>query len=406
MIAVLAAFSIVSLFDMWLSWRQMAYVQARRASVPPAFAGRITLADHQKAADYTQARGRLAILGEAAGLAMIFFWLLFGLDWLHGITDRAGLSALWGGVLFIAAVAIVGEIEALPFSIYGTFGIEQRFGFNRTSVPQFIRDLALHGAVSAVIGLPLLAGALWLMERMPGNWWLMAWPALMGLMLILSVVAPVWILPLFNRFMPLEDAALKARVERLAARCGLRTRGIYAIDGSKRSTHANAFVTGFGPTKRIALFDTLIQRHTPDEIEAVLAHEFGHVHHRHILYSLLRGAAVALLVLWALGWLTRQPWLFTTLGLVHTDNATGLLVASFIIGLAMKPLNFLSNWISRRNEFEADAFAKAKCGGEALASALVKLVNDSAKSLNDDPLYALMNYSHPPVPMRVARLLV
>ena len=394
---------------LWLAGRQMRHVAQHRASVPAAFAERIGLAAHQKAADYTIAKTRLGLLEGSFGAALLIGWTLLG-----------GLNALnlallaWLGpgllqqVALLAAFTALGALLELPLSWYRTFVLEQKHGFNRMTLRLWLTDGLKGTLVGAAIGLPVVALLLWLMQAAGPLWWLWAWALWMAFNLLLLVLYPSLIAPLFNRFEPLQDPALKARIETLLARCGFKAQGLFVMDGSKRSAHANAYFTGFGPAKRVVFFDTLLQQLAPGEIDAVLAHELGHYKRRHILKRIVLMAVLSLGALALLGWLAQQVWFYTGLGvtpnLMQPNGALAL-----ILFLLVTPLVgfFASPWmsaLSRRQEFEADAFAAAHADPRDLASALLKLYQDNASTLTPDPLYVRFYYSHPPASERLARL--
>jgi STE24 endopeptidase len=390
---------------LWLNARQAAHVIACRDRTPADFAEVVPVAEHRKAADYTVAKARLAMSRAVVDLALTAGWILGGIDRVSdGVASVFGGGSIAAGVALLVAISLIGEGVTLPFALYRTFVIEARFGFNQTSGWLFLRD----GVVSLVLNLgvtvPLLAGTLWLMGWASGPWWLYAWIGLMGFALALMVVYPIWLAPLFNRFTPLPDGALRDRVEALMTRCGFRVGGLFVMDASRRSSHGNAYFTGFGRAKRIVFYDTLIARHGADEIEAVLGHELGHFVHRHVLYTVLRLAAVSFAGFWALGYLAKQTWFTAGFGLVHGGDAQALVLFMLCLPLLAPLVAPIGNGLSRRAEFQADAFARRMVAAEPLIRALVSMSRDSAATLTPDPLYALFYYSHPPVPVRVARL--
>lgn len=403
LVVLLLALTAETGFSLYLAWRQIGHVRAHRGAVPADFAGTVDLLAHQKAADYSAARLRAAVVRQLAGLGVMALWLVAGFDLLAGaVTDWIG-PGLVRSVAVVLAFGFVSELIALPFQLYGTFVIENRFGFNRTTPGRFVADLLKGGALGLLVSAPLLFGAFWLMGHASGLWWLYAWAGFMAFTLGMSEAFPRFIAPLFNRFSPL-DGTLRARVEALLARCGFRADGLFVMDASKRSAKGNAYFTGLGRGKRIVLFDTLVARHTEDEIEAVLAHELGHFKHRHILFGTARLALVSFGAFLCFGTLGRQPWLTESIGLVHRDPALSLLVFTVWLGAVGPFAGLMGNWFSRRAEFQADAFARDMVGAEPLVSALTKLTRDSAGTLTPDPLYALFEYSHPPVPVRVRHL--
>lgn len=396
----------------WLATRQMRHVAAHRDRVPAAFAGRITPEAHRKAADYTLANGRFGLVTTAFAAAVLLGWtLLGGLDALNAVL-RESLQSRFGDFVYqlalLAAFAAIGGLLDLPLSWWSTFRIEQRFGFNRMTLRLWLLDLAKGTALSAAIGLPLAALVLWIMAVSGGWWWLWAWMAWVAFNLLMLVVYPTLIAPIFNRFEPLADEALKARVMALMQRCGFAARGLFVMDGSRRSAHANAYFTGLGAAKRVVFYDTLLQRLTPAEVEAVLAHELGHFKRRHVAKRIVGIFAASLVALALLGWLAGQSGFYAGLGVAPNLTAPNDALALILFMLALPPFGFflapLAAQFSRRHEFEADAFACAQADGGALASALLKLHEDNASTLTPDPVYARFYYSHPPAAERLAAL--
>ncbi|ODU57927.1 MAG: peptidase M48 [Comamonadaceae bacterium SCN 68-20] len=397
----------------WLASRQIRHVARHRAQVPAPFAERIPLPAHHKAADYTLAKARLGLLDMALGAAVLVGWtLLGGLD----LLNQALLAWLGGGMVqqlaLLAAFALISGLIDLPLSLAQTFGVEQRFGFNQMTWKLWLTDLLKSTLVGALIGLPIAALILWLMGAAGPLWWLWAWGAWMGFNVLLMWVYPSFIAPLFNRFQPLQDEALKARVTALMQRCGFAAKGLFVMDGSRRSAHANAYFTGFGTAKRVVFYDTLLQQLTPAEVEAVLAHELGHFKHRHIAQRMAGLFALSLAGFALLGWLSTQGWFYTGLGVVPNLSLDGAApndaLALLLFLLAVPVFSFfiaplMAQW-SRRHEFQADAYAMAQADGGALASALLKLYQDNASTLTPDPLYVKYYYSHPPATERLARL--
>jgi STE24 endopeptidase len=393
---------------MVLMQRQIRHVERHRATVPPAFAHAIALAAHQRAADYTRARMRLGMVDAAVGAVLALALTLGGgLQALHAAWQRVfEAGSLVHGVALLASVGVLGGLVDLPLVLYRTFGIEKRFGFNRMTPALFVTDLARQTLVGALIGLPLLAAVLWLMGAMGERWWLWVWALWLGFNLLAMLVWPTLIAPLFNTFTPLADAALKTRLEALLARCGFRARGLFVMDGSRRSAHGNAYFTGFGAARRIVFFDTLLDKLAPAEVEAVLAHELGHFHHRHLALRLALLAPAALALLALLGALMQQTWFFDGLGMSGAGHDTATALALFFI--ALPAFTFMlapvfSRW-SRRHEYEADAYAARQTCAADLITALVKLYRDNAATLTPDPLYSGFFDSHPPAALRVARL--
>jgi len=407
-----AAVALSFMLRTWLAIRQMRHVAAHRGAVPAAFAEKVSLEAHQKAADYTLARGEFGLITMAVGTVVLLGWtLLGGLDALNGAL-RDALVPRWGTMAYelalLAAVPLVSSLAELPLDAWSTFRIEQRFGFNRMTWQLYLFD-ALKGAlVSALIGLPLAALVLWIMGAAGGWWWLWAWLALTGFQLLLLVLYPTVIAPLFNKFSPLPDATLAERVGALMTRCGFRAKGLFVMDGSRRSAHSNAYFTGLGAAKRVVFFDTLLTRLTPGEVEAVLAHELGHFKLRHVPKRMLAIFGASLGALALLGWLSQQQWFYTGLGVVPNLGVPNDALALLLLMLALPPFGFLvtpvAAALSRKHEFEADAYACAQSDGRDLARALVKLHEDNAGTLTPDPLYARFYYSHPPAAERLAAL--
>lgn len=405
-----------TLIRFWLLTRQIRHVVQHRASVPVAFANAVSLPAHQKAADYTVAKCRLELIQTALSACLVLGWtLLGGLDLLNRalLTQWSGLTQQ---VLLVLAFMVISSVLDLPMSLYQTFGIEQGFGFNRMTWRLWLADLARSTLVGTVIGVPLLVALLWLMGAAGTGWWLWAWGLWTGFSLLMLLIYPTWIAPLFNQFKPLEDAALRERVFALMQRCGFSARGLFVMDGSRRSAHGNAYFTGFGATKRVVLFDTLLARLQPDEVDAVLAHELGHFHHRHVFKRMLGLFGISLLGFAALGVLSREPAFYTGLGVLpnfmltphlptNTPNdALALLLFMQVVPLVTYFLSPLMARLSRRDEFQADAYAAAQTDAGSLSSALLKLYEDNASTLTPDPLFAQFYYAHPPASERLARL--
>ncbi len=386
--------------------RQIRHVQARRDVVPAAFAASIPLGSHQRAADYTAARMRLAMSETAVGALFVLALTLGG--GLQAVHDAWAAifepGSLAHGIALLAALGVLGWLIDLPFVLVRTFVIEKRFGFNRMTPALFAADAARQAALAAVLGLPLLALLLWLTTAMGALWWLWVWAFWLGFNLLAMIIWPTFIAPLFNTFTPLADSALKARVEALLARCGFQSKGLFVMDGSRRSAHGNAYFTGFGAAKRIVFFDTLLAKLNADEVEAVLAHELGHFRHRHIIKRLAVLAPTSLVLLALLGWLAGQPWFFTGLGTSANDMATALALFFLVLPAFTFPLAPVLSHMSRRHEFEADAYAAKQTRASDLVAALVKLYRDNASTLTPDPLYSRVFDSHPPAVLRVARL--
>lgn len=391
------------LVKFWLATRQMRHVAAHRDFVPAAFAQTITLAAHQKAADYTLAKGRFGLLTTAFSYAVLLGWtLLGGLDTLN-MAVRDAIEPRFGGMAYqlalLAAFTLIGGLLDLPFELYSTFRIEQQFGFNRMTWKLYVGDMLKGLFVGALIGLPIAALILWIMGATGSLWWLWAWGAWMAFNLAILVLYPTVIAPLFNKFQPLADESLKARVQALMARCGFQAKGLFVMDGSKRSAHANAYFTGMGAAKRVVFFDTLLSKLTPGEVEAVLAHELGHFKHKHVTKRMVSMFAMSLAGFALLGWLSGQAWFYTSLGvqpsLAAPNDAIALLLFLLVVPLFGFFVSPLFARLSRKHEFQADAYACAQSSGQDLAAALLKLHEDNAATLTPDPLYVRFYYSHP-----------
>lgn len=393
----------------WLASRQVRHVARHRGAVPAGFADRIGLAAHQRAADYTIARVRLGIVETVvSAVLLIGFTMLGGLQWLMGAAQAiAPDSPSIASVIFVALVVVTGAIIDLPIEAWRRFRLEQRFGFNRMTPALFVADTLKGALVGAALGLPLLALVLWLMRASGELWWLWTWIAWMAFNLAVMVLFPTVIAPLFNKFEPLPEGEVRKRVQALLERCGFRARGLFVMDGSRRSAHGNAYFTGLGRARRIVFFDTLLARLDADEIEAVLAHELGHFKLRHIPKRIALTFALSLAGLWLLGWLSRQPWFYQALGLTPDPamaDAAALVLFFLALPVFAFPLQPLFALASRRHEFQADAFAAAQTDPKHLASALVKLYEDNASTLTPDPVHSAFHDSHPPAVQRIGRL--
>ena len=402
----LAALAIAAATRLWLSLRQIRHVRAHRSAVPGMFAEAIPLAAHQKAADYTVAKARLGIIDTVLDAAILLALTLGGaLQWLADLWARAfAVESLWHGTALILTVFVLKGILGLPLDLYRVFVVEERFGFNRMTPRLYFTDMLKHLLVGAVLGIPLLLVILWLMQAAGSLWWLYAWAVLVGYSLFLQMIYPAVVMPLFNKFSRLSDPVLAARVEELLRRTGFRSRGLYVMDGSKRSSHGNAFFTGFGAAKRIVLFDTLVSRLQPAEVEAVLAHELGHYKLHHVVKGMALSWAFSFALLFALGVLTAQPWFYLGLGVTTATPALALLLFMLVIGEFTFFVQPLLSLFSRKNEYEADHYAAQYANPSELAHALVKLYHDNSATLTPDPLHSAYYDSHPPAAMRIARL--
>lgn len=404
----LVALLLTTLTQVWLAARHIRHIRAHQNKVPDDFARQIGLADHRKAADYTCAKTRAGYPGILLHVVLLLIFTLGG-----GLSALSNFWAGWlsdplaqGMALIISTFFIMGIAE-IPLSYYRTFVIEAQYGFNKMTRGMFFTDLIKQSVLGLLLGAPLLFCFLWLMEKMGENWWLYAWFAWIAFNLFVLAIYPTWIAPLFNKFTPLEDAALKTRIEQLMNKCGFKASGLFVMDGSRRSNHGNAYFTGFGKTKRIVFFDTLLARLNPGEIEAVLAHELGHFKHRHVIKRIATSFAMSLAFLWILGYLMGQSWFYEGLG-VSVSTVPSTAMALLLFFLVMPVFTFLfhpiSSIYSRKHEFEADAYAAQNSSADDLIHALVKLYQDNAATLTPDPLHSAFYDSHPPAAIRVAHL--
>ncbi len=397
------------LVQMVLATRQNRHVATHRDAVPADYADTIDLSAHQKAADYTLAKGRLGLVELGLGAVVLLAWTQFGgLHTLNQMTLELLSPGLAQQIGLVLAFMLISGLIDLPVSLYGTFVLEARFGFNKTTLRLWLADAAKGLLLTAVLVLPLLAALLWLMAAAGPRWWLWAWALMVAFQLFVMAIAPNFIMPLFNKFTPLEDAAIRARTDALMQRCGFKANGFFVMDGSKRSAHSNAFFTGFGATKRVVFFDTLIEKLSPDELEAVLAHELGHFKHHHIIKRMVWSFIATGVGLAVLGHLSNQVWFFTGLGVtpsVQSPNHAAALLLFMLAGPVF--LFFVSPWSSsrsRRDEFQADAYAASVSGASHLRNALLKLYRDNASTLTPDPWYVAWYHSHPPASQRLAKL--
>ena len=409
------ALTVSVLLSVWLARRQIAHVSAHRDRVPEGFRDVISPEAHAKAADYTCAKQRFRLIQLAFGTLMLLAWTLGGgLDLLNGGVlrffggDENAAASLLYPVSLVVLFTLIGSVIELPFEWYHNFRIEEKFGFNRMTHRLWVSDIIKNTLLSLVIGIPLIAAVLWLMGAAGPLWWLWAWALWMGFNLVLMVVYPIFIAPLFNEFKPLEDEALRARVNALMQRCGFSAKGLFVMDGSKRSAQSNAYFTGIGRSKRVVFYDTLLARLTTGELEAVLAHELGHFHHKHIMKLIAGLFVMSLIGLATLGWLAQQPAFYLGLGVTPNASASNAALALLLFLLVLPSVSVvfgpLSSRRSRQYEFQADAYAKQQSNGADLGTALVKLTEDNASTLTPDPWYVRFNYSHPPVIERLAAL--
>jgi STE24 endopeptidase len=402
----LLALAISVAVRLWLGWRHVRHIQAHRAAVPAEFATEIGLDAHQKAADYSVTRTRFNMLHGAFD-AVVLLVLTYGglLQWFDGLAGGWFGHPLVHGTALIALFTLATSVLDLPFGYYRTFGIEARFGFNKMTLRMWLADLVKHGLVAAALGLPLVLAVLWLMGAMGTYWWFYVWLVWMGFSVLVMAVYPAFIAPLFNRFSPMQEGSLKQRIEQLLARCGFRSSGLFVMDGSRRSTHGNAYFTGFGKTKRIVFFDTLIARLNENEIEAVLAHELGHFKLHHVIRRMAWTFVVSLGFLALLGWVKDAPWFYAGLGVNHPAvDAMALILFMLVVPVFTFLLRPVLAMYSRKHEFEADRYAAQYSSARELVSALVKLYKDNASTLTPDPVHSAFYDSHPPARIRISRL--
>lgn len=404
-LAFLAALAAGTLLKWWLSARQLKSVAGHRDRVPEAFSGSISLETHQHAADYTTVRTRMGMVETGVAALLLLVWTLGGgVDLLNRAWTGSGLSPLLAGTgLLLSAFLVMGLLE-MPFDAWRTFVIEERFGFNRTTPRLFLTDAIKQAVLLVAIGGPIIVLVLWLMAHAGDRWWLYVWLVWMAFSLLLTWAYPAVIAPWFNKFVPLDEGALKARIESLLERNGFASQGIFVVDGSKRSGHGNAYFTGLGSNKRIVFFDTLLRQLEPDEIEAVLAHEVGHFKRRHIAKRIALMAVVSLVGLMILGWLVNASWFYAGLGVTQPSLAVALLLFLLVVPVFTVFVQPLLSALSRRHEFEADEFAAGQADAGKLVEALVKLYKENASTLTPDPLYSAFHDSHPPAPVRIANL--
>mgnify|MGYP001563409663 CR=1 FL=1 len=404
-IVFLAALALATATRLWLGWRHASHVAAHRERVPAEFASEISPAAHHKAADYTCARTRFALAGVATD-AVILLVLTFGggLQLLHEVSAAWLAEGLARGLLLIVLLAILMTVIEIPFNLYRVFSIEERFGFNKMTIGLFFIDLIKGILLGACLVLPLIAVILWLMQEVGAYWWIYAWTIVVLYGVFVHFIAPTVIAPIFNKFSPMQDAEIKERVERLLERCGFKVRGLMVMDGSKRSSHGNAYFTGFGSSKRIVFFDTLLARLNPAEVEAVLAHELGHFKLWHVAKRMAWSFLLSLGFLWLLNFLMREEWFFHGLGVATPSTAMALILFFIVVPQFTFLLQPLGAMYSRRHEFEADQYAAQNASARDLVSALIKLYRDNAATLTPDPLHSVFYDSHPPAIARIARL--
>ncbi len=389
----------------WLSLRQKAHVLQHRDQVPNAFKDRVSLAAHQKAADYTIEKSRLGDIDS--GVGMLFLLLLTlggGISLVFDFWSTFELSALVSSLFAVASIFLLMTVVEIPFSLYQTFIIEEKYGFNKNTLPQFAKDQLISLSLTLAIGLPILALILWVMDSIGNLWWLYAWAIIMSFSLLMSWLFPTVIAPLFNKFTPMQEGSLKQRIQGLLQRCGFNSQGIFIMDGSRRSGHGNAYFTGLGNNKRIVFFDTLVNSLDEEELEAVLAHELGHFKCKHVIKMLVASSIMTLISFAVLGWLITQSWFFDGLGVTTYSNAAALLVFMLVSPVFTTFMQPISAYFQRKFEFEADDFASRHAQASKMISGLVKLYEENASTLTPDPLYSAFHYSHPPAAIRIAHL--
>ncbi|CCE22713.1 M48 family metallopeptidase [Methylotuvimicrobium alcaliphilum] len=399
--ALIVSYSI----QFWLSMRQSDYVMKHRDAVPDAFKDKVSLEAHQKAADYTIDKGKLGRIDSLIGLVFLLLITLGGgIEYAFNLWSGFELSTMLTGLGAVATIILFMTLVEVPTHVYQTFVIEEKYGFNKSTPQQFIKDQLLQLGLMLAIGLPILALILWVMDSIGSLWWLWAWAILISFSLLMSWLFPTVIAPLFNKFTPMEDGSLKQRIQGLLARCGFNSQGIFIMDGSKRSGHGNAYFTGLGNNKRIVFFDTLVNSLEEEELEAVLAHELGHFKCRHVIKMLVASSIMSLISLAILGWLIDKPWFFSGLGVSEASNAAALLLFTLVSPVFTPFMQPISAYFQRKFEFEADDFAAANARADKMISGLVKLYEENASTLTPDPLYSAFHYSHPPAAIRIAHL--
>ncbi len=393
------------LTELWLASRHIRHVSANRDAVPKAFRRKISLDDHRKAANYTIAHTRFGRMEDIYGTVLLAIWTVGGgLEWLDRLVRNLGQNELVTGTLFILGAFIIMGLIELPISLYQVFVIENRFGFNKTTPGLFLGDLIKKTLLLGIIGMPLAMAALWLMQETGALWWVYVWLLWSGFTLFLVWAYPAWIAPIFNKFTPLKNNSVRERIQALLERTGFRSRGIFVMDGSRRSAHGNAYFTGFGKSKRIVFFDTLLEHLGEKEIEAVLAHELGHFKRKHVVKRMILTFGMSLFGLALLGWLITQPGFYTGLGMTQPSTHAALMLFMLVIPVFTFFLQPLFAWSSRRYEYEADSFAAEQTDARELVNALVKLYKENASTLTPDPLHSAFYDSHPPAALRIAHL--
>ncbi|HET9114073.1 MAG TPA: M48 family metallopeptidase [Burkholderiales bacterium] len=401
----LIALALTTVLRVWLAMRQIRHVRRHRERVPADFAEQISPAQHRLAADYTVAKSRLSLAQIALEAVVLSSFTVFGgVAWLARYWNQHITGTITANVILIASVIVVSGVVELPLEWYRKFRLEQRFGFNTMTLQRFAGDLLMQAAIGLLLGLPLLYAVFWILQATGPDWWLYAWLVWVGFNLFILAIYPNFIAPLFNRFEPLPEGELKQHISNLLKKCGFAAQGLFVMDGSKRSRHGNAYFTGFGRSKRIVLFDTLIKHLQTGEIEAVLAHELGHFYHRHVLKRMVWVFGMSLVFLAVIAVLLRSPWFFSAFGVRSMSAGAGFVLFFLILPVFTLPLQMLSGMYSRRQEFEADQYAAKFADPDRLVSALIKLYRDNATTLTPDRWYSMFYDSHPNAQQRVARL--
>ena len=397
---------VTTIIRIWLGKRHIAYMQMHRSQVPAAFNANISLEAHQKAADYSSAKTKLVIIEATAQAGLLALLTIGGgLQWLDDIwRNLLPNHEIARGALIICSAMIVSSLIDIPFDYYKTFVVDENFGFNKMTRAMFFSDLVKHSVVGIILGAPILFAALWLMQGAGQYWWLYLWIIWSVFNLMMLAVYPTFIAPLFNKFTPLKDENLKLRIETLLTKCGFKSQGLFVMDGSSRSSHGNAYFTGFGASKRVVFFDTLLERLNADEIEAVLAHELGHFKHHHVIKRIALMFLISFAGLALLGWLMNQEWFYTGLGVEQMSNYMALILFLLVSPVFLFILRPLMASYSRKNEFEADNYAAKHADAKHLVEALVKLYRDNASTLTPDPLHSAFYDSHPPASIRISKL--
>jgi STE24 endopeptidase len=404
-IIFLIALAISYSVQFWLARRQSHCVAEHRSAVPDAFKDKVSLEAHQKAADYTIEKGKLGIIDGVIGVILLLLLTLGGvMNAFFSFWSNQVDSVLVAGIAATASIFLLMTLIELPISYYQTFVIEEKYGFNKSTHAQFIKDHLLQLGLGAIIGLPIFALILWVMDSVGTTWWFWAWVIIMSFSLLMSWLFPTVIAPLFNKFTPMQEGSLKERIQDLLTRCGFNSKGIFIMDGSKRSGHGNAYFTGIGNNKRIVFFDTLVDSLDEEELEAVLAHELGHFKRKHVIKMLIATAIMSLISLAILGWLVDKPWFFNGLGIEQSSNAAALILFMLVSPVFTFFMQPISAYFQRKFEFEADDFAAENAKATKMISGLVKLYEENASTLTPDPLYSAFHYSHPPAAIRIAHL--